>query len=84
MRYGGIKLGNIFDDLKAQGEELEEFEVKSTSSLIRFVQDQGVFIDMVVPEDNVGTFSFPIDSVEEIGHKLIRMARTARKKQNKK
>ncbi len=84
IRRDFVIFGNIFDDLKAQGEDLEEFEVKSTSSLIRFVQDQGVFIDMVVPEDNVGTFSFPIDSVEEIGHKLIRMARTARKKQNKK
>lgn len=74
-------LGNIFDDLQAEAEPLEEFEVKSSSTdnLVKFNFDVNNTICMQVTYDRM-YYNFAPEQIEEIGRNLIRMARTPNKK----
>ncbi len=80
---GYVKLGNIFDDLKRNSEDLEEFDRYGLSSRLEGSGDSP--FRFCIDGRSIGYrghsyCSFNYDEILEIGQKLIQMAHTAKRK----
>ncbi len=76
-----VKSGNIFDDLKAMSEELEEFTVEDSIGTSEFKANiSGGRIDIYMTHGSCCMGSFPLDSAHEIAMKILAIEATARKK----
>lgn len=77
-----VKTGNIFDDLKRNSEDLEEFEVSDEAGILAFgafrqYDNSCAFLKIV--ENSEGYFTS--DQLIGIGQQLIQMAHTIKRKQ---
>ncbi len=79
-----VKLGNIFDDLKRNSEDLEEFRVVTTCCSSGFLNvlivESGINFN-IVKENRIGK-CFTVDEATEIHQKLGQLIATAKRKQS--
>ena len=77
-----IKLGNIFDDLKAMSEDLEKFEAKNKGgayeNVFRISCTEGITIEN---KADGAMIHFAPEQYQEIRQKLSRLMATAKKRQ---
>ncbi len=80
------RIGNIFDDLARNAEDLSEFEMESSIRGNKIsIYRAGSRLDFRLIGDTCNnTRSFTLDKATEIAHKILQEVATAKRRQNKK